>query len=384
MSGKSAAAAAIAALLWSASSPDQKPGRMLVSKDPAYVEVVNDEQPRPPLLDVRFIPDLMLRQEGWAPHALRVDKGGNIYVFSGKDNSLTRFDASGRENLRKDFKSGQGPGEFGFFDPWIKDDGGLLVLDGRQRRLTEFDKDFKLLGVSRIGIWADLFRPDSAGNMVLMGMKFLPETRDRQLLVLTKASPQAKPLLEIHEYEWGLHRDAGGVFHSNAYRSQVKFQVDGRDRIWYLATDRYEINVVTPEGKLARRIVKKGEPRKLAAAEIDEFRPKDPKSMVITDIPERVPPVIDLFLLERGYVLAVTHEGLPGDGDLSGDVFDGDGVFRGRARVPKYDAWDFLLAPSQPMAMARGGFFYTVETPNDGDETIVRRYKIEIGPLKTR
>ena len=49
---------------------------------------------------------------------------------------------------------------------------------------------------------------------------------------------------------------------------------------------------------------------------------------------------------------------------------------RGRARVPKYDGWDFLLAPSEPMALARGGCFYTIETPEDGNETLVRRYKI--------
>jgi len=45
---------------------------------------------------------------------------------------MTRFDAAGRETLRKDFKSGQGPGEFGFFDPCLANDGRLLVLDGRQ------------------------------------------------------------------------------------------------------------------------------------------------------------------------------------------------------------------------------------------------------------
>jgi len=28
------------------------------------------------------------------------------------------------------------------------------------------------------------------------------------------------------------------------------------------------------------------------------------------------------------------------------------------------------------MALARGGCFYTIETPEDGNETLVRRYKI--------
>jgi len=127
----------------------------------------------PWILEIHLTP----KQEAWAPHALLVDKEGSFYIFSGKDNTMTRFDAAGRETLRKDFKSGQGPGEFGFFDPCLANDGRLLVLDGRQRRLTTFDKDFKLLGVSRVELWGDLFRLDSLANMYLLVMKFLPNTR---------------------------------------------------------------------------------------------------------------------------------------------------------------------------------------------------------------
>jgi hypothetical protein len=357
----------------------QKIGRQLIPKAAEFFEVTNEEQPRAPLLDVKFVLDLTLRQEGWAPHALRVNKEGAIHVFSGKDNTLTRFDAAGRETLRKDFKSGQGPGEFGFFDPELAQDGRLLVLDGRQRRLTAFDKDFKLLGISRVDLWGDNFRLDSVSNMCLMVMKFLPGTRDRQLLVLSKCSAEGKLLYEIHEYEWGLYRDGRGFFHGDAYRSQVKYQLDARDNLWYVATDRYEINVVSPEGKLGRRIIKKGEPRKLTGAEIEGFKPKDPRSRVVNDIPERVPPIADIFLLDRDYVLVVTFESHEGDRELVGDLFDGQGIFRARARVPKYDGWNFLMAPSKPIALARGGFFYTVEKPEDGDETLVKRYRIILG-----
>jgi len=357
----------------------QKPGRQLIPKAPEFIEVTNGEKPQPPLLDVKFVLDLTLKQEGWAPHALLVDAEGAIHVFSGKDNTLTRFDAKGRETFRRDFKSGQGPGEFGFFDPVFARDGRLLVLDGRQRRLTAFDRDFKLLGVTRVDLWGDNYRLDSVSNMYLMVMKFLPNTRDRQLLVLTKCSAEGKPLYEIHEYEWGLVRDSRGIFHGDAYRSQVKYQVDARDNLWYVATDRYEVNVVSPEGKLVRRIIKKGEPRKLTEAEIEGFKPKDLRSKVVNDIPERVPPIADIFLLDQELVLVVTFESREDDRELIGDIFDGQGIYRGRALVPKYDGWNFLMAPSKPIALARGGFFYTVETPEDGDDTFVRRYRIVMG-----
>ena len=356
----------------------QKPGRQLVPKAADFVEVVNEEKPRPPALEVKFVLDMTLHQEAWEPFALRVNDDGAIHVFSGRDNTLIRFDASGHETLRKDFKRGQGPGEFGFFDPEFTRDGRLLVLDGRQRRLTAFDKDSKLLDVSKIGLWGDNFLLDSVANMYLMVMEFLPNTRDRQLLTLTKSSPEGKPLCRIHEYEWGLTRDSRGVYHGNAYRSQVKYQIDGRDNLWYVATDRYEIYVVSPEGKLIRTIVKKGDPRKLTQQEVDEFRENDSKNKTVTDLPDRVPPIANIFLIDPDLVLVMTFESRPEDGELIGDIFDRQGIFRARTHVPKYDGWDFLLAPSKPMALASGGYFYTIETSGDGNEMFVKRYKIVI------
>jgi hypothetical protein len=78
-------------------------------------------------------------------------------------------------------------------------------------------------------------------------------------------------------------------------------------------------------------------------------------------------------------VSVITFEGREDEGELVGDIFDGQGVFRARARVPEYDGWNFLMAPSKPIALARGGYFFNVETPEDGDQTFVRRYKIVLG-----
>ncbi|MDH4270926.1 MAG: hypothetical protein OEW18_03005 [Candidatus Aminicenantes bacterium] len=356
----------------------QKPGRQLVPKAPDFVEVVNEERPQAPLVEVKFVLDLSLKQEGWMPHSLLVGKDGAIHAFSGKDNTLTRFDVAGRETLRKDFNSGQGPGEFGFFDPELAPDGRFVVLDARQRRITAFDQDFRLLGMSKINFWGDNFIFDSHSDMYLLVIKFLPGTTDRQLLVLTKCSAEAKPIREFYEYEWGLTRDARGIYHGDAYRTQVKYQVDSKDNLWYVATGQYEVNVVSPEGMLVRRIVKKGQTRKLTDGEIASFRPKDPRSRFVTDIPDRVPPIAGLFLLDQGLVLVVTFESHAEDRELVGDIFDAQGIYRGRVRLPKYDGWDSLMAPNKPLAKACGGFFYTVETPEDGEETLVRRYKILI------
>jgi hypothetical protein len=78
-------------------------------------------------------------------------------------------------------------------------------------------------------------------------------------------------------------------------------------------------------------------------------------------------------------VLAITYESLENERELVGDVFDGRGIFRARVRVPKYDGWNFNIAPSKPLALASGGFFYTVETAANGDEISVNRYRIVLG-----
>lgn len=354
----------------------QGSGRQKIPKAEGFSEIVNEERARPPLIDIKFVLDLTLKQPGWEPYGVLVDKAGSLCVISGKENTLIKFDSAGRETFRKDFKSGQGPGEFGFFDPWFASDGRLIVLDGRQRRVTAFDRDFNFLNVSRIDMWADLVRLDSASNMYVLVMKFLPNTRDRQLLVLTKCSPAGHPIHEIYEYEWGVRRDTQGIYHSDPYRTQVKYQVDSRDCLWYAVTDRYEINVVSPDGKLLRKIRKNGQPREVTPAEKDGFKSKDPKSRVVNDVPDRVPPVANLFLLEDDYLLVITFESHEGDRELVGDVFDGQGIFRGRVGVPKYDGWDGLLAPRKPVAVANGGYFYTIETPEDGSDAVVKRYKI--------
>jgi hypothetical protein len=356
----------------------QQSERQIIPKAADFIEIVNEEEPCPPRLDVKFVCDLTLKQPGWEPYRLLVDDAGHLCVFSGRENTLMKFDAAGREILHRDFKSGQGPGEFGFFDPWFAADGKLIVLDGRQRRITAFDRNLNFLGMTRIDLWGDLFQLDSASNMYLLVMKFLPNTRDRQLLVLTKCTPEGKPIYEIYEYEWGVRRDTQGIYHDNPYRAQVKYQVDSQDRLWYAVTDRYEINVVSPDGELTRRISKKGQPRKPTPAEIEVFKPKNPNSRFINDIPERLPPIANLFLLEDGRVLVITFGSRQGDAVLIGDVYDREGIFRARVKVPRYDGWDGLMVPRKPAALARGGFFYTIETPDDGSDAMVKRYKIII------
>ena len=66
--------------------------------------------------------------------------------------------------------------------------------------------------------------------------------------------------------------------------------------------------MVSPDGKVIKRITKKGKSRKLTQIEINSFEPEKPNSRFVTDIPENMPYIADLFLLENDFLLVVTFE----------------------------------------------------------------------------
>jgi hypothetical protein len=277
-----------------------------------FIEVTNEAQPEPPFLDIEFTEDLVIPQGAGWPTQLFIDNQANIHVFLGKEHLLRRYDRSGEKNLEKVLPKGQAPGEFKFFDPCFSRDGRLFVVDESQRRLTIMDRGLENPNISKLEFWGGVFRLDSKNRMHFITMEFLPNTTDRQRLILSKYTPEGRPLLKIHEYEWGDRQDSSGIYHTNPYRSQLRYKIDSQDNVHYMMTDRYEINQISTNGLLIRTIIKKGKPRKLTQEEIDGFKPNRPNARSVTDLPERVPPIADLFLLDDGSLLVITFESLPG------------------------------------------------------------------------
>jgi hypothetical protein len=337
----------------------------------------NGDQKQEPRKAIAFKEDLRLTEADWFPYRLNVDAEGNIYVLSGKERTFIIFDPSGRERFRRKIAKGQGPGEFSDFDFVFDKSGRLFAADWAQRRLTVFDKDFRIDKIEKLNLYGDQFLMDSKGQRYFLAYQILAKTRERNRVVLTRCDANGKILKEIASYEWGPRRRGDGTFEEDLYRKQLKYTVDAQDNVYYAFSNKYEVFVVSPEGDSVRTIKKDAKTRKVTKEDIDRLLPpSSSKSPFEHIIPDNVPPIAGLFPLKNDYLLVVTFEKAGRDMALAGDLFDGGGRLVATVPVPKYYNWDFLLAPQKSRALVRGDYFYTIEADADEENFWVQRYQI--------
>ncbi|MCJ7579932.1 MAG: hypothetical protein MUP98_05290, partial [Candidatus Aminicenantes bacterium] len=161
-----------------------------------------------------------------------------------------------------------------------------------------------------------------------------------------------------------------------AFRTQLRYKIDSKDNAYYAATDKYEINVISPDGKVIKRITKKGKSRKLTQNEINSFEPEKPNPRFVTDIPENMPYIADFFVLENDFLLVVNFESGEDDNFLLGDIFDDKGIYLGRVQIPKYYRWNYLIQPYKIGAVLKNNSFYIIESDENEERFWVKRYKV--------
>jgi hypothetical protein len=205
----------------------------------------------------------------------------------------------------------------------------------------------------------------------------LPQTTSKHRLVLTKYSAAGKAQCELHEYVWGQTYDkTKGKYVDHLFRPQLKYNIDSHDNIYDAMTDKYEINIVSPGEELIRTIKKRGQARKVTRKDIDKFMPSSSEALRVRqeyNIPEHMPCIADLFVLDNSYILVVTFENDISSSTLAGDLFDDKGLYRARIQIPKYYRWNFLLAPSENNAIYRNNYFYTIEADETEENFYVKR-----------
>jgi hypothetical protein len=158
------------------------------------------------------------------------------------------------------------------------------------------------------------------------------------------------------------------------------YKIGPENAVYYAMSDRYEINIVSDQGELVRRITKKGVARK-GTEKDTEIALRDfpwaskPRSEIV--IPEIMPSLADFFVLPNGYLLVITFESELDRSSLSGELFDDQGVFQARVEVPKYDDWFSLIGTREiGKAMVEGDSFYTIEADAAEEIFSVKRYKM--------
>jgi len=349
--------------------------------------IVNEDKPQNPFFSLKFEEDLSISKKGWWPADVAVDDEENIYIFGEAENFIYKFDSQGNEVFKKIFPKGQGPGDFFFMDPFFSSDGKLYLFDKVQQRIYILNKACEVQDSMEIKGQRFLFRMDSKGNMFFFVNKLLPRSSkmvDKAYKkVLTKFSPSGKPLNELFEFNSPrpeVDREKM-IFNFPLYFTCGMYNLDSDDNVYYAISDKYEINIVSSQGKLVKRIVKKGQPRKVTKRDIEiQAPPVDETSPFKTKFiaPERVPLIADFFILENNYILVITHENDYEEEVLAGDLFNERGIYLTRVNVPKYHEWYKYTSfyGIKKKALYKKDHFYIIESDKNEENFYVKRYKM--------
>lgn len=337
--------------------------------------VINEESPAQPSLRLDFVEELSIINEGWWPVTLDVDEIGNIYICDETEGSIRKYSPEGNPLLEKIFKKGQGPGDFNFMDLQCSSDGLVYVFDQMLRRLSVLNRDLKVQSTRLIDGTCTL-RMDSRENLFLWRIigdntgtltKYSPSGRVIGKMIEIKIiEPQYFP--EKRTWVWPL------------YLPQTTFKLDSDNNVYFCTTDKYEITVISPDGRQLKKIMKKGQTRKFTARDRDMLPSAPaPANGFRTEYlsPKNVPPIADFFILEDHSFLVITHENAYDDRMIAGDLFSSRGDYLNRVQVPRYYLWNFVTHPlGKKMALYKNGNFYTIEANEAEDRFFVKKYRV--------
>jgi len=351
----------------------------------------NIQGDHPGYSSIKFTEDLRIDREDWYPGGLEIDNEGNIYIFEVDFGKIYIYDKHGNEVGQKEFKQGRGPGDIYFMDPTFSSDGNLYIFDKKNQRLTVFNREWKILDIRELRKKYKknfmILRLDSR-NCIYSWIHKRNFTEDKYSprFALIKISPSGKFLGEIFEYrdlkdEYYFQPSLENIEYIYLYPPFGTFKLDAENFLYYAVSDKYEINVMSPQGEFVRKIIKTTKTRKIT--EKDTSRQISQLKKVLSRfgrkleffIPVRMPAIADFFVFDNKYILVVTYENPLDSPILKGDLFDNEGNFLSNVDVPRYDGWSYCRVLFKKSAIYEKNYFYTIEY-KDEDGRIVKRYRM--------
>jgi hypothetical protein len=308
---------------------------MTVIRNPAKPAVIPGD-PK----GIRLVPELTIGSESdpdermiFEIRALQADAGGNIYVLDSKIGQVKVYDSDGRY-LRTFGKKGQGPGELQSPGRMVMTaDGNLCFLDLGNNRVSVFSPEGKCLKETPLIKWRPFrFIPDSKGS----GYGDILDFKDGVANVLAKLDAKLNKTATI----------ASLVIAANPNDQMIPielfrliYQVDNEDRIVWASTGEYELNVVDPDGKQVKKIIRDYNEQAYSRADKEKlikdfFRGQGPPSGAVPFFPPHHPVLYYFVLDDEGRYYVRTYE-TDGQGGFFHDVFDKDGRYFARFALPE-------------------------------------------------
>jgi hypothetical protein len=331
------------------------------------------------------------------------DEDGNFYVSDSDNNRILKYDAKGKYLLTIGRK-GQGPGEFQSLSvPRFDKDNNLYLTDSINNRISFFDKNGKYL--KQIQMQERYFGSyiNSKGLIVATKMNLSQEANiQKQTLIYGLFDDKFNLTAELYRDEIEMAMPTGTdessladfvakAVSARAFRPQVRFILANNDFIYLGYPEKYEINVYSPQGKIAKKISREYEPIAVSEKDKESFSKFVGESLIRSSpvftenmvkkafqkikFPKYKPAYQSFTLMENGW-LAVIVDSLEGEYTLF-DIFDQDG---------KYIANFKTTIPAEGMysesLFFKNGRAYAVVTKDE--YKFVKRYRFEIQEYKDK
>jgi hypothetical protein len=312
--------------------------------------------------------ELSIGQEGGGPEylfsgigGLAVDTAGAIYAIDTREAAVRVFDKNG-VYLRTIGRKGQGPGETQYpVFVQVVAPGELAVYDYSAARMLFYSLDGVYLrqkmtsrAVLPIGL-------DSEGRLIAQYILAPPPKGGK---VLMRFDPDYGSDQELAREDMGPDR----VFDIGRPSCYAALSPD--DTIIWGDSREYQLYMLSPEGKLLKRIVKETRPRAITEAERDGYRNKYADALKFgmqLSFRARFPEFSGVFFDDKGRLFVRTYERAAGSPDsFTYDVFAPDGVYESKVAVP---------ATLDRISVWKDGRIYTVES-DEGGLPLIKRHKV--------
>ena len=298
-----------------------------------------------------------------------IDKNDNIYVLDYKALQIKIFDKNG-ELIRTFGREGQGPGEMqyaNFIQITSKEE--VMVYDPRTKRLLFFSMEGKYLrqtSTAKIAYPILPIRLDSRGELTALivppppmgGIELKKFDSNLDLLMMISKTEKDDSYLRSERKGW---------------QPDLLCAVTQNDNIVWAYPKKYEFHVLSPEGKLKRKIIKDHKPISVTQEDRERFlegyerslsRLPRPRSRII--FPNYFPAFNDISIDEKGRIFIRTYESVKNkDNSFYFDVFDSEGKYI--AKIP-------ISVKLNSASVWKNNKLYTIEEDEEGFQ-MVKRYK---------
>jgi len=297
-------------------------------------------------------------------NSLAVDDAGRIYTLDPKDIRVRVFGPDG-SLIRAFGRQGQGPGEFsGPGGILVAPDGTIVVTDVLNGRISYFTPEGVHLKDTLYGTYriADL-AIDGRSNLIATHVQ--TPSGGQQTWEFSKFDRDLKPLLTIHSISIPFKLRV-----VNLMPDRLFCAVAGEDRLAWMVSNDYAVEVVDASGKTVMKVVKDHDPQKFTA--------KDREKIIKSRFPATVPPQLELvfpdffpavsgFMTDdKGRIYVRTYE-TDDRGGVAMDVFDPAGFYIAR----------FFVPDGQDDVTIRNDKLYSIVNDPASGNPLVKRYALK-------